>query len=45
MAGMDLFEYVKLGYIQMNDLLFSKLCMLLWFTIDKMQNKCKLVNL
>ena len=25
--------------------MFSKLCMLLWFTIDKMQNMCKLVNL
>ena len=28
----------------MNNLLFSKLCVCCWFTIDKMQNMCKLVK-
>ena len=45
MAGLVVFECVKLGYIWKNNFIFSKLYMLLWFTIDKMQNKCKLVNL
>ena len=45
MVKLIVFECVKLGYIWKNNFMFSKLCMLLWFTIDKMQNMCKLVNL
>ena len=44
MLELAIFECVKLGYIWTNNFMFSKLCMLLWFTIDKMQNMCKLVK-
>ena len=45
MVELIIFECVKLGNIWKNDFMFSKLCMCDRFTIDKMQNMCKLVNL
>ena len=45
MVELIVFECVKPGYVWKNNFMFSKLYMLLWFTIDKMQNMCKLVNL